>query len=628
MAIPNETVLMHHMGDVAENIPMGFKAEDFAHLAGILDGLYSEPIAACVREYSTNAWDSHVLSGNLSPIEITLPTLDHLTFTVQDYGLGMSVDDLRETYSMYGRSDKRDTNAVAGQLGLGSKSGLSYAEGFTVTGIKNHEKVVALVTKDEHGLGVIKVLAPPAATDEPNGVRIQIPVDRYDVDDFRSAATHLFQFWSDGSVLIDGEPPAAPGWLATSLRLDEHTWVIRNDAGLNRSYVVMGNVPYPVSDATVTIDGNRSITRRFVAHLNMGDVDFAPSREEVKHTRHTDATLADLAAYVSTTFPRALSTARASTTSRWAETMLRTLWAGRNASLKRPDRDRSIWSFDPKGWGRKTRAHQSYSFADLTQPKTVVIIGFTAKNISATAKERLVEYAPSASTFVILPATTQGIIALDGRPNTFTWDEIVGGTAKPKAPKGQRAPKVETLYAIANAPSMTAADLANLTGTVLYAEPNEHLSHGTLGATVVMLYSSAQLPRITRYVPHIAPYRSEVDRQRKAAIKAVTRQDRLITAARTLPSVFQALDPAKVDDDDLADYIRMSKVDPTPTMEAANKFGHAIEHTPLPDYDAKYPLLSNGRYYNHCNAPMEDQLLYLNAKFAASQAALTQQVAS
>mgnify|MGYP001593379558 FL=1 len=187
MAIPNDTITMHHVGNVQEDISMGIRSEDFRYLADVLNGLYSDTIAAPVREYSTNAWDSHVAAGVTRPIEVTLPTAEDLHFTVQDFGLGMTVDDLRNTYAMYGASDKRDSNEVAGQLGLGSKSGLSYADLFVVTAVKGGVKTIAYVTKDDHGLGVIQV-KDTVMTDEPNGVSIKIPVDRYDVEDFRNGA--------------------------------------------------------------------------------------------------------------------------------------------------------------------------------------------------------------------------------------------------------------------------------------------------------------------------------------------------------------------------------------------------------------------------------------------------------
>src|SRR5690606_1580164 len=154
--------------------------------------------------------------------------------------------------------------------------------------VKDGVKTVAMSTKDEHGVGVIKVLD-TVGTSEPNGVKITIPVESYDVTRFNSEAASLYSFWEAGTVIIDGEAPEVPEWRKVALALDDHTFIIPTSSDtLYTSYVVMGNVAYPVPDAP---GGRSGLRRRFVAYLNMGDVDFVPSRECVHHTHHTDETL-------------------------------------------------------------------------------------------------------------------------------------------------------------------------------------------------------------------------------------------------------------------------------------------------------------------------------------------------
>lgn len=621
MAIPNQTITMHHVGDVMEDIAMSMRAEDFPHIAGLLTDLYSNPIAAVIREYSTNAWDSHVSAGLKRPIEVSLPTEDRLEFVVQDYGLGLNVNDLREVYSMYGYSSKRDTNDVAGMLGLGCKSGLTYAEMFTVTAVKDGVKTVAMSTKDEHGIGVIKVLD-TLGTDEPNGVRITIPVDRFDLNRFRNEAIDFYQFWEDGTVLIDGEAPAAPSWLGTSLRLDADTWLVRHDAGLMSSYVTMGNVAYPVDDARVG-----RVSYRFVARLNIGDVDIAPSREDVRHTRHTDATLAELTEHIGANYKRAIDRALSSTESRWEETLLKALWMDRNLGV-RASSDRPIWTYNPHiSWGRKAQGHTSYPISRFAQniDSTWVVTGFSAKNLSASARDRLVEYVGRKASFVIVPDGVTGVGQLEGRPNTVAWTEVVGNTTKPKGARAARGPKVETRYTIMGGDALTADELAALSGKVLYLDSNEHPTNGTLGATVVRLYSSNQLPRLKRYVPGLVHYSDELQRQRAAALAALTDEDARIAQARTLHGVCKALDHTKVDDPDLAEHIRLSKVPNTATMDQASALGIAVKHSPLVDYFKKYPLLASGSYYSHSisdKVVQAERLFYVNAKYASLTSAL------
>lgn len=616
MAIPNQTVRTHHIGDVIEDIPMGMRAEDFPFIAEMFNNLYSDPILAVEREYATNALDSHIAAGNPNPIEITLPTADNLHFTVQDYGLGLSVDDLRNVYAMYGRSLKRGDNSVAGQLGMGCKSGLGYATKFIITAVKGGVKTSAVSTKDERGVGILKILD-TMSTNEPNGVQIKIPVGRWDVDSFKHTARDLFQFWDEGTVLIDGEAPETPEWLATSLRLDDHTWLVRNDVGLYSSYVVMGNVPYPVSDIQI---GRES--RRFVTKVNMGDVDFVPSREAVHHTPHTNTTLSEFKDYVGATVKRAIATALDNAATRWDETMLRALWMDRNLVIT-SDADRPIWHYDPHGYGRaKAKSQFRYRIDHLAQPKVVAITGFPMKGLSTPARERLGEFFEGERlSYVLFPTGTTGVGMLDGRPNTYTWDEIVGATNAPTV-NGVRVkrPKIETVYRTNNG-GMTAAELAEVDGKVLYLEPGGSSNYGSLDATVISLYSVAQLPRIKRFVPSIDSYYIEVERRREAATKAITRQDRLIVQSRTLQGFLKSLDPDMVADPELASFIRLNREADTDTIKEAQTFSVPIPVENLSKrFNERYPLFAVG-YYNQSHFGQsemrDDVLLYVNAKFNA-----------
>src|SRR5690349_20945960 len=105
---------------------MTFHVDSIVHLMGLLTTLYADPELAIIREYSTNALDSHRQAGVGLPIEIVLPSQFERTFIVRDFGLGMSEEELTDNYSEYGFSSKRETNEATGMLGVGGKSALAY----------------------------------------------------------------------------------------------------------------------------------------------------------------------------------------------------------------------------------------------------------------------------------------------------------------------------------------------------------------------------------------------------------------------------------------------------------------------------------------------------------------------
>src|SRR5688572_9715845 len=68
--------------------------------------LYSDVTTAIIREYSTNAYDAHVMAGVSDPIEVTLPSMMSPEFIIRDHGVGMSLEDFRQIYTRFGISNK------------------------------------------------------------------------------------------------------------------------------------------------------------------------------------------------------------------------------------------------------------------------------------------------------------------------------------------------------------------------------------------------------------------------------------------------------------------------------------------------------------------------------------------
>ena len=185
---PNTTIVKS-LGDLGGNkIDMKIDANSIEHIMAVLTDLYSDPIAAVVREYSTNAYDSHKESGQTRPIEVTLPTTFDPNFRVKDFGVGLSVNDVENIYSQYGASTKRGTDEQTGMLGLGCKSGLTYSDQFIVNAVKGGVKVSVVVSRTEKGTGVMETLD-TVTTDEPNGVEIVIPTRAGDSYKFANIAS-------------------------------------------------------------------------------------------------------------------------------------------------------------------------------------------------------------------------------------------------------------------------------------------------------------------------------------------------------------------------------------------------------------------------------------------------------
>jgi len=291
--IPSKTDIKTQGNMMGEKVNLSFDETATAHLLGVLTDLYSDPEMAIIREYSTNARDSHIAAGNADvPIEITTPSAFSPTFKVRDYGVGLSKQDVFEIYSKYGASTKRTTNDLSGVLGLGCKSALTYADQFIVTAVKDGKRIAVSITRDSTS-GSMTIID-EQDTNEPNGVEVSIPISQSDI--FEQKVKTFFQMWEPGTVLVNGQEP---DWIKPKLihitgniyyfhdtktpmpyESSNQYLYSRND------YIVMGGCPYPCF--ITSYNSGAYDNGRIIYYADIGEVDFVPSREKLLENTRTD----------------------------------------------------------------------------------------------------------------------------------------------------------------------------------------------------------------------------------------------------------------------------------------------------------------------------------------------------
>ena len=94
-----------------------------AHIVKVLTENYKYPIASTVRESSSNAWDSHVMSDKKDlPFHVRLlKTQFGYTLEVEDFGLGLDKEGFYKYYMKIGNSSKRGVKGVLGFYGWNSR---------------------------------------------------------------------------------------------------------------------------------------------------------------------------------------------------------------------------------------------------------------------------------------------------------------------------------------------------------------------------------------------------------------------------------------------------------------------------------------------------------------------------
>lgn len=131
--------------------------------------LYTKPELAVVRELICNALDA-----SLNRVDVELPSALKPTFTVRDYGTGLSKEDMLCLYSTYGFSTKRSDNTQIGGFGVGSKSPFALTDTFTVSSVYQGVRTDYVCYKDT-GFPKIKEVQ-SAHTDEHSGLCVSVPI--------------------------------------------------------------------------------------------------------------------------------------------------------------------------------------------------------------------------------------------------------------------------------------------------------------------------------------------------------------------------------------------------------------------------------------------------------------------
>lgn len=291
--IPNLSPRLVESSGVTASSAFGISMSDAAHIMQILrDTLYSDKVLAVLREYGSNAWDAHRDAKKHDvPIKVTIPTKFDPTLYIQDFGLGLSHDDMFRVYTQYGASTKRNSDEAVGMLGIGSKSGFAYSDSFTIASRHGGKCRTYVAVLDESEKGSINLLNEEDCDDE-TGVTIQIPVRPEDIWEFTTKASELFKHFNPRPDINIKLPDLQPD------RMRLKHGVIESHSTSGEWIAVMGCVPYRINLDQVTGShipeggiGEHVTRLSGVLYFDIGDVQISASREELKYGTATKKAL-------------------------------------------------------------------------------------------------------------------------------------------------------------------------------------------------------------------------------------------------------------------------------------------------------------------------------------------------
>lgn len=267
-------------GDV-ENIGLRIDNKNFVHIFNILsNSLYSDKIAAVIREIICNARDANVESKSDRPIEITSPRGFHSYFTVRDFGNGLSESEIKTVFASVGESTKQTSNDSVGFFGIGSKSPFAYTDSYLIESIHNGYLNVYNNLKTEDG-PIIHKMGRPVKTDEPSGIKITVKIRPDDMIDFNQKLKSFLNFF-DQAYILDGGDVTLPSEVGeTILELkDIGVRLFQERCGRRSSGLLMGGVVYNIDLRNFGFKNSHNDT---IISVPIGSVSVPPSRELIEY---------------------------------------------------------------------------------------------------------------------------------------------------------------------------------------------------------------------------------------------------------------------------------------------------------------------------------------------------------
>jgi hypothetical protein len=214
-------------------------------------------------------------------------------FTIRDFGPGLGKEKFQELFCSYGGSDKRTSNAFTGCLGIGCKSYGAYTDAITVTdynGVTPHKDGVKRIWNchiDESEVGKASLLAEDK-TNQPNGVEITIPVRPNDISRFRETAMQVYRVFDVRPDIVNLSPEEKKAYATQTYKdgiIKGTNWSFN---GEGNSWLQMGLVLYPLkSDFSGSPVIKQLIDAGVYVRVDLGDVQVAPSREDLQYSQKT-----------------------------------------------------------------------------------------------------------------------------------------------------------------------------------------------------------------------------------------------------------------------------------------------------------------------------------------------------
>lgn len=254
---------------------------------GFSDALYSDKFGSIVREITSNCFDAHEEVDQQLDVQIRMvqPSFDEGKIIFEDFGPGLSPDRIKNIYSKYFASTKRDTNDQIGGFGIGAKSPLAYADSFNVVTRVDGIEYNYVIHKGEQ-VPIIS-LFDQTTTDKINGTQVIIPIaTQQDYNYFVSAVKDQLRYFDNITYKIPGED------INNDYKIfrGKHWIHTTNGTANNQVQLCIGKVGYPLDWKAAGLDDTvyyHQYAGNFALYFDVGEISVTMNRESVEYNSKT-----------------------------------------------------------------------------------------------------------------------------------------------------------------------------------------------------------------------------------------------------------------------------------------------------------------------------------------------------
>ena len=271
-------------GQAQESIGMSLDLDSAQILMQMLSkNLYSDDIGSAIRECASNALDSHRRAGVDEPIVVSFKpsAASNYEFCVEDFGIGLDADDVKNIISKYGKSTKRNSATELGMMGLGFKAPLAYSSSFYFVCRKDGMERKYMMYEGEDTNTIDLLYETP--TTERNGVKVIIPVKYQDRWQFHKKIKEQLCYFE--SVYFDVPEDAT---INNDFIISRHEHFQFSEMSTDdRLHICLDNVYYPLDFEKLGID---RIEFPIALRFSLSDGLYpTPNRESLRYTQEAKA---------------------------------------------------------------------------------------------------------------------------------------------------------------------------------------------------------------------------------------------------------------------------------------------------------------------------------------------------